>query len=63
MDSLDSANCHTAISIPGSDEQVFTWTKMTPQEVAIYVDRKARIVFPVTFLIFNVLYWVFVYCL
>ncbi|KAJ3644767.1 hypothetical protein Zmor_022472 [Zophobas morio] len=63
VDSLDSANCHTAISIPGSDEQVFTWTKMTPQEVAIYVDRKARIVFPVTFLIFNVLYWVFVYCL
>ncbi|XP_056638459.1 pH-sensitive chloride channel 2-like [Diorhabda sublineata] len=36
---------------------------MTPQEVAIWIDKKSRIVFPVAFIIFNILYWSFVYAL
>lgn len=40
-----------------------TWTTMTPQEVAIWIDNKSRILFPVSFLIFNILYWSFVYAL
>lgn len=37
------------------------WTSMTPQEVAIWIDRRSRIVFPCAFIVFNVFYWAFVY--
>lgn len=30
---------------------------MTPQEIANWIDRRSRLVFPVAFVIFNILYW------
>lgn len=39
------------------------WTTMTPQEIAYYIDRRARVVFPCAFFIFNLFYWSFVYYL
>ncbi|XP_054257122.1 pH-sensitive chloride channel 2 [Macrosteles quadrilineatus] len=33
---------------------------MTPQEIANWIDRRSRIVFPLAFIIFNCFYWVFV---
>lgn len=39
------------------------WTTMTPHEVANWIDKKSRIVFPVAFIIFNLFYWSFVYAL
>ncbi|XP_046428717.1 pH-sensitive chloride channel 2 isoform X1 [Neodiprion pinetum] len=38
-----------------------TFTTMTPQEIAQWIDKRSRIVFPVSFLIFNVLYWSFIW--
>lgn len=39
------------------------WTTMTPQEIAMYIDRRARVFFPCAFLVFNIFYWTFVYYL
>ncbi|XP_011503743.1 PREDICTED: glycine receptor subunit alpha-2-like [Ceratosolen solmsi marchali] len=41
--------------------QLNTFTTMTPQEIAQWIDKRSRIVFPVAFLIFNILYWSFIW--
>ncbi|XP_058804984.1 pH-sensitive chloride channel 2-like isoform X2 [Phymastichus coffea] len=41
--------------------QLNTFTTMTPQEIAQWIDKRSRIVFPVSFLIFNILYWSFIW--
>lgn len=37
------------------------WTTLTPQEISMWIDRKARCVFPLAFLVFNAFFWTFVY--
>uniref|UniRef100_A0A1A9UU80 pH-sensitive chloride channel 2 n=1 Tax=Glossina austeni TaxID=7395 RepID=A0A1A9UU80_GLOAU len=49
----------------GGDENVHekrnSWTTLTPQEISQWIDAKARVMFPIAFIIFNVLFWTFVY--
>ncbi|XP_053607612.1 pH-sensitive chloride channel 2 isoform X2 [Plodia interpunctella] len=49
----------------GSDDppKQHTWTQMTPQEIATWIDKRSRVMFPVLFIFFNIIYWTFVYCL
>ncbi|KAK3915325.1 pH-sensitive chloride channel 2 [Frankliniella fusca] len=44
---------------PSSSPQGFT--TMTPQQIAQWIDRRSRVVFPISFVVFNVLYWGFVW--
>ncbi|XP_066261820.1 pH-sensitive chloride channel 2-like [Euwallacea similis] len=56
-------NQHPEGNSPTPSPTQQTWSEMTPQEVAIWIDRKARMVFPVLFIIYNLFYWGFVYAL
>ncbi|XP_017122476.1 pH-sensitive chloride channel 2 isoform X1 [Drosophila elegans] len=40
-----------------------TFATMTPKEVSLWIDRKMRFVFPLSFIVFNALFWTLVYCL
>lgn len=44
---------------PNNPEKGFT--TMTPQEIANWIDRRSRVVFPASFIFFNILYWGFVW--
>lgn len=37
------------------------FTTMTPQQIAQWIDRRSRLVFPISFVVFNILYWGFVW--
>ncbi|XP_023179977.1 glycine receptor subunit alpha-4 isoform X1 [Drosophila hydei] len=47
------------------EEQIAStgWTTLTPQEIAIWIDNRARFIFPLAFLVFNLFFWSFVYCI
>ncbi|XP_060523330.1 pH-sensitive chloride channel 2-like [Cylas formicarius] len=67
-DLIDSEETVTTIPVPEIPERQqeapgHAWTTMTPQEVANWIDRRSRIFFPVTFALFNLFYWSFVYAL
>ena len=42
-------------------KQHFNFDSMTSEEIAIWIDVKARIIFPVLFVVFNILYWCFAF--
>lgn len=39
------------------------WTTMTPHQISMWIDRRARFIFPIAFIIFNAFFWTFVYVL
>lgn len=50
-------------AMPESHNEKSGWTTMTPQEIAYWIDRRSRVLFPGAFLVFNIFYWTFVYYL
>lgn len=49
----------SAAGAAGAPRQGFT--TMTPQQIAQWIDRRSRVVFPASFVVFNILYWGFVW--
>ncbi|KAK6639337.1 hypothetical protein RUM43_007609 [Polyplax serrata] len=57
---------HHSPSRPGTPsnpnhQQTKGLTTMTPQEIATWIDRRSRLWFPASFILFNLLYWGFVW--
>lgn len=53
-----------SIMMLASDEEIRptgNFTTMTPQEIAKWIDTKSRVIFPVSFIMFNILYWGFIF--
>jgi hypothetical protein len=38
-----------------------TFTTMTPHQIAKWIDIRSRVLFPVSFLVFNIVYWGFIF--
>ncbi|KDR18837.1 glycine receptor subunit alpha-1-like isoform X1 [Zootermopsis nevadensis] len=49
------------VPAPGSPPNNSGFTTMTPQQIAQWIDRRSRVFFPAAFILFNVLYWGFVW--
>ncbi|XP_067637225.1 pH-sensitive chloride channel 2 [Eurosta solidaginis] len=64
MNTGDSLSCSKNDLISMEEGGMYAnngWTTLTPQEISMWIDRKARCVFPMAFLVFNVFFWTFVY--
>jgi hypothetical protein len=43
------------------DQGGTSFTTMTPQQIAKWIDIRSRVLFPVLFLVFNIVYWGFIF--
>lgn len=63
---MEPSSSSTTLQINGladAQNEKHGWTTMTPQEIAYWIDRRSRVLFPCAFLVFNIFYWTFVYYL
>jgi len=37
-----------------------SFTTMTPHQIAKWIDKRSRVLFPVSFLVFSIVYWGFI---
>ncbi|BES98516.1 ion channel [Nesidiocoris tenuis] len=49
------------INVRQTAEETHNFFSMTPQEIASWIDRQSRIVFPIAFFAFNLFYWSFLW--
>jgi hypothetical protein len=45
----------------GQNEGGTSFTTMTPHQIAKWIDKRSRVLFPVSFLVFNIIYWGFIF--
>lgn len=45
----------------GQNQGGTSFTTMTPQQIAKWIDIRSRVLFPVSFLVFNIVYWGFIF--
>jgi hypothetical protein len=45
----------------GENQGSTSFTTMTPQQIAKWIDIRSRVLFPVSFLVFNIIYWGFIF--
>jgi hypothetical protein len=58
-DSKNAQHCGRTVIFTSDDRNKTngSFTSMTPQQIAKWIDTRSRIIFPVSFFIFNILYW------
>ncbi|XP_070497147.1 pH-sensitive chloride channel 2-like [Chironomus tepperi] len=62
----ENSNLDTIVEVPSNtpedyEEDYDEKTTLTHKEIAILLDREARLVFPLAFLFFNIIYWILVH--
>jgi hypothetical protein len=59
----DPGNADLVIPVPtiSAPTDNTGFTTMTPQQIAGWIDKRSRVLFPACFVVFNVLYWGFVW--
>lgn len=45
----------------GENQGGTSFTTMTPQQIAKWIDKRSRVLFPLSFLVFNIVYWGFIF--
>ena len=45
----------------GENQGGTSFTTMTPHQIAKWIDKRSRVLFPVSFLVFNIVYWGFIF--
>jgi hypothetical protein len=51
----------TKLASDGKTQASTSFTTMTPQQIAKWIDKRSRVIFPVLFLVFNIVYWGFIF--
>jgi hypothetical protein len=51
---------HAPSTLQLNDDSKIPFTTMTPQQISMWIDRRARFIFPLAFVAFNGFYWTFV---
>ncbi|KAL7727513.1 hypothetical protein ACLKA6_002133 [Drosophila palustris] len=61
LDNMEPSDFNVSIDNNNTDELSHEEEETAGQKLADWIDRRARIFFPISFLVFNLIFWTFVY--